>query len=245
MSQNVSKKKVIIIGASSGIGKCLAKVFSEHGYAVGITARRLELLSEAAKECPSDVFIKQMDVSNPVEAMGILEEIIKEMGGVDTVVINAGVGFDNQDLIWEKENKTIGVNVIGFTAIANVAMKHFLKQKSGHLVGISSIAAIRGNPSAPAYNASKAFISNYLEAMRLKAIKSKIPITVTDIQPGFVGTAMAQGEGTFWVTSAKQAATQIFNAIRKKKKHAYVTRRWRIIAWLFRIMPDWILAKIL
>jgi short-subunit dehydrogenase len=237
-------KKIIIIGASSGIGGELAKIFSEHDYAIGITARRFELLSEVAKELSGPSFVRRMDVANPGEAVSIFEELIKEMGGVDIVVISAGVGFLNPDLTWKKEKDTIDVNVIGFAAIANAAMKYFLKQGKGHLVGISSIAAIRGDSIAPAYNASKAFMSNYLEALRLKIFKMRLPIVVTDIQPGFVDTAMAQGDGLFWVNSPEKAAQQMFNVIEKKRKHAYITSRWRFVAWILKIVPDWLLAKL-
>ena len=237
-------KKIIIVGASSGIGKELARIFSGHDYIVGITARRFELLSEVAKELSGSSIVKRMDLANPDEAGSLLEELIKEMGGIDIIVISAGIGFLNPDLTWKKEKDAIDVNVTGFAAIANVAMKHFLKQGRGHLVGISSIAAIRGDSLAPAYSASKAFMSNYLEALRLKTLKMRLPIVITDIQPGFVDTAMAQGDGLFWVASPKKAAHQIFNVIEKRRKHAYITRRWRFVAWIFKIVPDWLLAKI-
>jgi short-subunit dehydrogenase len=214
------RKNIIIIGASSGIGREIAKIFSCEGYTIGITARRLELLSELKKELPGASFIKRMDVAAPDEAMGILEELIEEMGGMDIIVINAGIGFINPDLIWEKEKSTIDVNVVGFAAMANVAMEHFIKQGSGHIVGISSIEAIRGDSSAPAYSASKAFMSNYLEALRSRVKKIKIPVTVTDIQPGFVDTAMAQGDGLFWVAPTRKAAVQILDVIKKKRDHA-------------------------
>jgi short-subunit dehydrogenase len=237
-------RKVIIIGASSGIGRELAKIFSGHDYIVGITARRFELLSEVAKELPGPSVVKLMDVANSDEAVNIFEGLIKEMGSVDIVVINAGIGFLNPDLTWKKEKDTIDVNVAGFAAIANVAIKQFLKQGRGHLVGISSVAAIRGDPTSPAYSASKAFMSNYLEALRLKVIKARLPVAVTDIQPGFVDTAMAQGDGLFWVASPEKAAQQIYNVIKKRRKRAYITRRWRFVAWIYKIIPDWLLAKI-
>jgi short-subunit dehydrogenase len=122
--------------------------------------------------------------------------------------------------------------------MANVAFKHFLEQSSGHLVGISSIAALRGSGATPAYNASKAFVSNYLEGLRQKASKLKLPITVTDIQPGLVDTAMAQGEGLFWIAPPEIAARQIFDTIKSRRKRAYITKRWRLIAWLLKAMPD-------
>ena len=236
-------KKVIIVGASSGIGKELAKIFSRRGCVVGITARRGELLEEVARELPAKSFARCMDVANPEAAVGIFEELVKEMGGVNVVVISAGVGFINHELEWKKEKDTIDVNVAGFAAIAASAMKHFFKQGAGQLVGISSLAALRGGADGPAYGASKAFVSNYLEALRLKARGMKLPITVTDIRPGFVDTAMAQGEGLFWVASPEKAALQIFTAIEKKKKLAYVTRRWGFVAWLLKFAPDCLLAR--
>jgi len=237
-------KKAIIIGGTSGIGKELAKMFSQNDYVVGIVGRRSELFPELQKEIPTEVYFKCIDVAKTSEAMNLLGELIKEMGGVDVIVIGAGVGFINPNLNWEQEKETIDVNVSGFTAMANVAFKHFCKQGSGQVVGISSIAAIRGGGDSPAYNASKAFMSNYLEGLRQKTSKLKIPIVVTDIQPGFVNTAMAKGEGLFWVASPEKAAKQIFKAIKSKRKHAYITKRWRIVAWLLMIMPDWLYNKL-
>ena len=236
-------QKAIIIGASSGIGRELARVLHQNDYVVGLSGRRIELLSELQREIPS-IYIKRIDVTKTKEAIETLEEFITEMGGVDLVVISAGVGFINPDLNWEQERETIDTNILGFTAMANVAFKHFCKQGSGHIVGISSIAAIRGGSESPSYNASKAFVSNYMEGLRQKASKLKSPITITDIQPGFVNTAMAKGEGLFWVASPGKAAWQIFKAIKNKKKHAYITKRWRIIAWLLKVMPDWLYNKL-
>jgi len=237
-------KKVVIIGASSGIGKELSKIFIQNNYVVGVTARRTELLSEMTKNSTGKMFVKHMDVAKPDEAIRAFEGLIREMGGMDVCGISAGVGFINPELAWEKEKETIDVNVSGFTAIADHAAKYFLAQRSGHLVGISSLAAIRGDFTAPAYSASKAFVSNYLEGLRIKMIKMKMPITVTDIRPGFVDTKMAQGEGLFWVAPVDKAAKQIYSAIERKKSKVYITRRWRFIAWILKIMPETRLAKL-
>jgi short-subunit dehydrogenase len=87
-------------------------------------------------------------------------------------------------------------------------------------------------------------MSNYLQGLRQKFRKLKLPVVVTDVQPGFVDTAMAKGEGLFWMASPKKAAQQIFDAIRKRRKHVYVTRRWQVIAWVLRILPDWLCDKL-
>ena len=236
--------KAIIIGASSGIGRELAKVLAKNGYSLGLAGRRIDLLLSLQQEVAASSFTKQIDVSQTSRAMHLLQELIHQMNGVDLVVISSGIGFINTGLEWEKEKATISVNVTGFAAMANVAMEHFMTQGSGHLVGISSIAALRGSEGSPAYSASKAFVSNYLEGLRKKVVKLQLPITVTEIMPGFVNTAMAKGEGLFWVAPAEKAAQQIFKAIRSRKNHACVTKRWRAVAWLLKVLPDFIYLRI-
>jgi short-subunit dehydrogenase len=236
--------KIIIIGASSGIGKELAKIFALNGYEVGIAARRTDLLKELATEMPIKTCIATINIRNPDSAIQSLEKLIKDMGDVEVIIICAGTGYLNPSLSWSQEKDTIDTNVFGFTAMAGVAMRYFMQRKSGHLVGISSIAGIRGSNICPAYNASKAYESNYLEGLRKKVVKEKLPITITDIQPGLVDTAMAKGEGLIWVASAQKAAAQIYRAIQRKKRLAYITKRWMIVAWLYKILPGLMYEKI-
>jgi short-subunit dehydrogenase len=239
----VHVKNAIIIGASSGIGRALAKVLASNGYNLGLASRRGELLREVADEIRTTSFVKIIDVSKPVEAMQSLRALIAEMKDVELFVISAGTGFINPKLDWEPESETIAVNVSGFTAIANVAAAHLADRGSGCLVGISSIAALLGNPDAPAYNASKAFMSNYLQGLRYRFAKLRLPVVVTDVQPGFVDTPMAKATRKFWVSSPEKAAEQIYAAIRRRRKHVYVTRRWRLVAWLIKVIPDRLMSK--
>lgn len=239
-----AEKNAIIIGATSGIGKALAELLISNGYRVGVTGRRSELLDEFAKKHGGNAVCQQMDVDAPEKAQTGLTELITRLGGADLIVLSAGTGFPNSELAWNLEAATIATNVTGFAALATAAMSYFLQRGSGHLVGISSIAALRGNSEAPAYNASKAFVSNYLEGLRIKAVKSQKPIFVTDILPGFVETRMAQGEGLFWVAKPEKAAEQILTAIRARKRRAFITRRWRLIAFLMRFLPDFLIEKI-
>lgn len=237
-------KKAIVIGASSGIGRTLAKQLAQKGYAVGLAARRLELLHTLQQEIPTPTVIKQIDLTVLPQAMDLLKALIAEMAPVDLIVVNAGVLYTNDEFVWEKEAMTIEVNVMGFAAMAHTAMDYFLKKGAGHLVGISSISALRGEADAPSYNASKAFVSNFLEGLRMKAVHEKKQICVTDIQPGWVDTVMAQGAETFWMASQEKAAEQIYAAIEKKRAHAYITRRWRLFAWLLKLMPRWLYERL-
>ena len=235
-------KKAIIIGASSGIGYELSKLLSKNGYMVGITGRRKKLLSQLQAELSNKTLIKQMDVSKEASIQH-LKNLINEMDGVNLIIVSAGIWFEDQGVPWKTEKETIDTNVVGFTAMANVAYHYFQERKSGHLVGISSVAAIRGG-GAPAYNASNAFMSNYLQGLRYLANKTKSPITITDIKAGFVGTKMAKGKGLFWVASPKKAAAQIYRAIKNKRRQSYVTKRWILVGWALKCLPDFIYNKL-
>lgn len=237
-------KKALIIGASSGIGRELAIVLAKQGYEVGLMARRLDLLESLQKEIPTKTYIGRTDISQTSQAIEDVSSMIQKMNGLDLMVINAGIGIVNHELDWPTEQQVLDVNIYGFCGLAGLAFKHFAQQKRGHLVGISSIVAYRGNNLAPSYNASKAFMSNYLEGLRKKAFKDGLPIVITDIKPGFVDTKMAQSDSKFWVASPRQAAEQIYSSVQKQSKHAYVTRRWRFVAWLLKLMPDWLYYKI-
>jgi len=237
-------KTAVIIGASSGIGKAMAEALSLEGYTLGLTGRRITLLEKIKESLPGETFISKMDVSDAPTTSLQFEELLEKMGAVDLVIISAGIGHPNPDLDSALELETIDTNVSGFVVIADAAFRHFQKQGKGQLVGISSIGALRGNGVGPAYSASKAFVSNYMEGLRIKALKEKLDISITDVRPGFVDTPMAKGDGLFWVASPAKAASQIIKAFKAGKSCVYVTRRWNLVAWLLRLMPTKIVAKI-
>lgn len=230
-------KKAIIIGATSGIGKGLAKVLVNNNYKVGVTGRRNELLNDLKTENPDTYFVKSFDVTDTKISVQKLEELTAELGGLDLLIISSGTGDINKALDFEIEERTIKTNVLGFTCIADWAFNYFEKQKYGHLVAISSIGGLRGSRHAPAYNATKAFQMNYLEGLRQKAKNLKEPIIISDIRPGLVDTEMAKGEGLFWVMPVDKVVNQIYKAIISKKKIAYVTKRWHLIATILKLLP--------
>ena len=237
-------KKAIIVGATSGIGRCLAKLMVDNGYLVVITGRRTQLLEEIKAEKPDSYRTKTLDITATSTIARQLDELTLELGGLDILIISSGTGDLNEKLDFEPEKRTIDTNVSGFTAVADWAFNYFSSQKYGHLVAISSIGGLHGNSEAPAYSASKAYQINYLEGLQMKAAKSSIPVFITDIRPGFVNTFMAKGEKLFWMASADKAAIQIFKAIRKKRRTAYITKRWVLVAILFKYLPNRIFEKL-
>ena len=237
-------KKAIIIGATSGIGRGVAKVLTENDYIVGITGRHKTVLNEIKNERPGNYFTSSFDIRDTINIPFHLNTLTKELGGLDLLLICSGTGDLNGDLEFEIEKQTIDTNISGFTAVAAWAYNYFEKIQGGHLAAITSVGGMRGSRSAPAYNASKAFQINYLEGLRQKAFKSGYPIVITDIRPGFVNTAMAKGDGQFWVGTVEKVSRQIYKAIIKKRKVVYVTRRWILIALGLSLLPGSIYKKL-
>jgi len=237
-------KKVIVVGASSGIGKELARAFVKRGDVVGITGRRLELLDALKAENTDSYRVSVFDVTTCESAIEHLAALTAELGGLDLLVVCSGTGDINADLDVEIEKRTIMTNVMGFTNVVDWGFTYFARQQSGQLVAITSIGGLRGGRQAPSYNASKAFQMNYLEGLRQKAKHLKSGIVVTDIRPGLVDTDMAKGDGLFWVEPVQQVSALIMTAIEKKKAVAYVTGRWGIVARLLTWMPRFLYDKL-
>jgi len=236
-------KQAIIVGASSGIGRELAVQLAAKNYQLGLMARRGERLEQLLTDLPREHFIQCADVSNPEQARQQFAKLIELMGDVELIVINAGVGKREKKLDWLAQREMIDVNVRGFAAMSVVAMNHFVERGQGHLVGISSVAAHMSGGLAPTYVASKAFVSSYLNGMRSRAEHCKLPITVTTVEPGFVDTPMVQGQPSFWMATVDRAVAQLVQAIIDKKNHVYITKRWRLAAWILNIMPKWLMRR--
>ena len=243
-NQNMNQpKKIVIIGATSGIGRKMAEIYSNNGHQVGISGRRLDLLQEIKQQFPQQLEYECFDVTKPDIKLH-LEALVNKLGGLDILIISAGGGDVSKELSWSLDKLTIDTNVNGFAEIANWGFNYFVQQGYGSLATISSIASLRGNSWAPAYSASKAFQSNYFEGLSVKAKRMKKNISVTCIEPGFVDTKMAKGDKKIWVMPVEKAANRIIEAIEKKKRRSYLSTRWWIVAKLLKFLPFWIYKKI-
>lgn len=237
-------EKIIIVGATSGIGEGLARRYAAQGKTrIGITGRRKERLEALAAThpdkfewAPCDLTATDSDILYKV-----LDSLTERLGGLDLLILCAGTGELNPQLEYGLERPALMTNVVGWTCVTDWAVRWFLTQGRGHLAAITSVGGLRGNGTAPAYNATKAFQINYLEGMRLRTANYP-DIHITDIRPGFVDTDMAKGEGLFWVAPVDKACRQIIRAIACRRRIAYVTRRWRYAALLWRFIPERLLA---
>lgn len=235
--------KIVLIGASTGIGRSLAELYASLGHEMVISSRRTVLLQEIKDKYPkTKIHVLEMDVAQTDESRLKMEEAEQLLNGIDLVIINAGVGF--QKATYEQEMNTIDINVRGFTALAQWSYKYFAKKGNGHLVGVSSLASQTGSAYSPEYHASKAFMANYMSGLRMRSSKFNPNVYVTDIRPGFVDTPMTkQNKGMFWVATPEKAAQQIVVAIAARKKVVYVTKRYQLIALLLNLLPEWLIGK--
>lgn len=236
------QQRIIIMGATSGIGRELAHHYIRRGCIVGVLGRRTSLLEELAEE-KDNVHHETCDVCQPDTCVEALQRIYQRMGGMDLFVQCSGIGRMNAELSFENEKPTIDTNVMGWTACVCWAWNTFMKQGHGHLAAITSIASLRGLAPAPAYSASKAYQAHYLEALKQRAMASK-QLTVTNIRPGFVDTPLlADTSKFFWVVPVEKAARQIVKALDKRKSTCTVTHRWKWLVPAMLLIPNCIYAK--
>ena len=233
----MNKQTIIIIGATSGIGRALFEKYVADGNRIGIVGRRTYLLDELRQEYPDMTVIATADITKHDEITQAIDALRVELKDIDLTIVCSGTGDINASLDYAVERPTIDTNVTGWTFVIDTLYHIFEQQGHGHLVAITSAGGLRGEPMAPAYSASKAYQINYMEALRKKAYNSGNHIHVTDIRPGLVDTAMAKGDGLFWVMPVEKVANQIIAAIRKRKSKAYVTKRWHILAIINKYLP--------
>jgi short-subunit dehydrogenase len=233
----------LIVGASSGIGAELARQLAGLDFDLALVSRREALLSALAAELPSQTRWLSLDISRPDQALPKFRAFLQDLPRVDCLVLNAGISVKHPT--WEEEAQTIATNVLGFTALAQCGVNYFIRQGGGHLVGVSSIAAIRGRETSTVYSATKAYVTNYLEGLRKLVVRKRLPIVITEIVPGFVKTPLLEGKtGIFWAAETPQAVRQMVRGIVKKKARVYITRRWRLVAFFLRCLPEWMYLRL-
>ena len=228
---------ILIIGATSGIGKALFEKYAAEENRLGIIGRRTNLLEKLNQRYPDNTVTATADITKQDKAKQAISSLHTELGSIDLAIVCAGTGDLNPSLDYDVERPTIDTNVTGWTFVVDMLYHIFEQQGYGHLVAITSVGGLRGEPMAPAYSATKAYQINYMEALRKKAFKAGGKITVTDVRPGLVNTAMAKGEGLFWVMPVEKVARQICNAIHRKKSKVYVTKRWHFLAIINKNLP--------
>lgn len=236
-------RRVVIIGATSGIGRRLAEMYLERGHIVGISGRRGELLTQITDRYPERAFAQVMDVKKDA-APEQLDELVARMGGMDVFLYSAGIGSQNAELKPDVELSTLGVNAIGFTALTVYAYNYFKERRQqGHIAVISSMAAVKALHQAPAYSATKRFNAHYISCLAKKARHDKADIKFTTIMPGFIKTDLLKHDYPMMVT-LNSVAPLIFRGIEKRKRILIVPGRWRWVNAGAKLIPNWLWERV-
>ena len=235
--------RIIIIGATSGIGREVAKLYIAQGWQVGIAGRRAEELESLRKEAPEQVFSEVLDVTLE-DAPCRLQSLIDKVGGMDLFLLSSGIGKQNPTLTPDIELRTAATNVEGFIRLTTAAYHYFEKQGYGHIAAISSIAGVKGLGIAPAYSATKRFQNTYLDALDQLSRMNGLNIRFTDIRPGFVATPLLKDDNYPLLMKAPQVATSIVKAISKKKRIVVIDWRYRILVFFWKLIPHWIWVRL-
>ncbi len=238
MPQETAPRTAIIMGASSGMGHAVARLLLEEGWRVAVAARRTSLLEPLQARYPDRVVVRLIDV-NEESASQTLLTLMTELGKVDLYFHVAGVGYQNYDLDASRELLTVQTNAMGFARLVGTAYRFFAQQGSGHLAVLSSIAGTKGLGAAPAYSATKAFQNTYIQALEQQARIRHLPISFTDIRPGFVDTALLNdGKHYPMLMSTERVARHIVRALKHKRHVCVIDWRYRVLTALWRLIPN-------
>ena len=237
-------KRIIIIGATSGIGYEVAQQYIQKGYQVGVAGRRKERLESLRAIAPTQVHIQPIDVTTE-EAPTQLLTLIDKMGGMDIFLLCSGIGHQNRCLHQAIEMDTIETNVKGFTRMVLAAYHYFSGHGGGHIAVISSIAGTKGLGVAPSYSATKCFQNCYIDALAQLSRIEQRPISFTDIRPGFVKTALLN-DGLHYpmCLSPMYAAKLITAAIDHRKRRAIIDWRYALLVFFWRLIPNWLWERL-
>ncbi|MDE6574506.1 MAG: SDR family NAD(P)-dependent oxidoreductase [Muribaculaceae bacterium] len=234
-------KKVIIIGASSGMGSRIATDFARLGWRVGIAARREDMLKDIKSLYPDRIEYMAIDVAAE-DAVERFNRLIELIDGMDYLLYAAGCGWMDPELDDASTAQTIRTNVLGFSRIINAAYKYFKSTANlhrGHIAAITSVAGTKGIGVSAAYSASKRYQWNYLQAIDQLAHQQHVNVAVTDIRPGFVDTPLLAPDRTYPMEmSIDYVAPRIEKAMLQAKRIAVIDSRWAVATTLWRLIPD-------
>lgn len=230
--------RAIVMGGTSGIGREVAMLLARRGWRVGVAGRRTALLEEMRHEgCVSDV--ATIDVTEE-DAAERLQAFINEIGGMDLYLHCSGVGWQNPELVSDKELATTETNALGFVRMMDAAFAYFRERGGGHIAVVSSIAGTKGLGTAPAYSATKRFQNTYVDALAKLSRMRHLNISFTDIRPGFVDTAFIGGSDFPMKMNVKQVAESIVKALEKRRRIVVIDWRYRLLVFFWRLLPEWL-----
>lgn len=237
-------KRIVIVGATSGIGLEVARLCLREGWKVGAAGRREEALADLKALAPEQVVTEPLDITRD-DAPEHLARLIAKLGGMDIYLHSSGIGHRNTELRADIEIATLRTNGEGFVRMITAAYGYFSTHGGGHLAVISSIAGTRGLGSAPAYSATKRMQNTYIDALaQLSRIKG-YDIRFTDIRPGFVATPLLKKEDHYpMLMQTGKVAARILRALRREERRVVIDRRYALFVFFWRMIPQCIWERL-
>lgn len=239
-------QRVFITGASSGIGAALARSYAQHGAVLGLVARRSETLQQlcAELEQPARHHLYVLDVNDHAAVRQAADDFLRAAGGIDVVIANAGISqgtlteFAEDIPVFER---IMATNVTAMVATFHpfiAAMKAQPRPQDCRLVGIASVAGIRGLPGAAAYSASKAAVISYCESLRVELRASGIKVVT--IAPGYIDTPMTQVNHYRmpFLMPVKEFARRALATIAAGTSYRVIPWQMGVVARLMRLLPN-------
>lgn len=230
--------RIVIIGATSGIGETLTLLFVQAGWKVGIAGRREERLESLKKTAPESIVSLPMDVCSPNAGEHLLQ-LIEKLGGMDYYLHVSGIGLQNKKLEVTTELAITNTNAMGFVRMVDAAFNYLKVNGGGHIAAITSVAGTKGLGTAPAYSATKAFNNTYLQALAQLSSMEKLGISFTTIKPGFIATDLLNPKKKYpMMMSLSYASRIIFKALLRKKRVKIIDWRYAFLVRLLQFIPN-------
>ena len=240
-------KKIIIMGASSGMGLRVAEMLASRKVRIGVAGRHTGPLEALKRKYSDYVEYASIDVTKPDGPM-LLEELAEKTGGMDIYLHMAGIGYENLDLDPEREAAIVSTNAVGFARMIDAAYRYMRSRGvRGHIAAVTSVAGTKGIGRLSAYSASKAFGRTYLVALRQLACEEKSGIFFTDIRPGWVDTPLLLSDVKYPLMMTEDyAARRIIKAMAHRESVCTFDLRWKMLTELWQLLPDslWVRMKV-
>ncbi len=238
-------KRIVIMGASSGIGLRVAEAFASRGVKVGMAARHTESMRELKKQYPDMIEYESIDVTH-TNAPELLGKLIEKLGGMDIYFHVAGIGYENLELDPQREVNIIATNLGGFARMLSTAYRYFRDNGiSGRIAAVTSVAGTNGIGRLSAYSSSKKGAQAYMVALEQLANEEGAKVSFTDIRPGWIRTPLLRpGLKYPMEMDLDYAVPQIIKAIVRHPRVAVVDWRWNIVVGLWRLVPNMVWTKV-
>ena len=219
-------KRIVIVGATSGIGLEVARLCIRAGWRVGAAGRRKEALEALRSEAPGQVETETIDITRD-DAPERLARLVERLGGPDI------------------ELNTLRTNGEGFVRMVTAAFGHFRSHGGGRIAVISSIAGTKGLGSAPAYSATKRMQNTYIDALAQLSRMENCGIRFTDIRPGFVATPLLSGDGRYpMLMRTEKVAARIMHVLRHPRRRVVIDRRYALMVFFWKLIPEWLWERL-